>query len=77
MSWPVAVLLVIACGVVVLWWLCLYSHDGTLSGDYTKPEFAVPLNLVHTELAGKTITRAYIRKDGTFDLIADGQAVRL
>jgi hypothetical protein len=24
MTWPVAVLLVIACGVVALWWLCRY-----------------------------------------------------
>ena len=43
----------------------------------TKPEFAVPLNLVHTELAGRTITRAYIRRGGALDLIADGQVVTL
>ena len=24
MNWPAAVLLVIACGVVALWWLCRY-----------------------------------------------------
>ena len=24
MTWPAVVLLVIACGVVVLWWLCRY-----------------------------------------------------
>jgi predicted MFS family arabinose efflux permease len=24
MTWPAAVLLVIACGVVALWWLCRY-----------------------------------------------------
>lgn len=57
--------------------VCLYSHDGTLSGDYTKPEFADPLNRVHAEVAGKTITQAYIRKNGVFDLIADGRPVRI
>lgn len=57
--------------------VCLYSHDGTLSGDYTLPEFAVPLNRVHTEVAGKTITSAQFRRGGELDLIADGQLVRI
>lgn len=64
-------------GLLGIQTVCQYSHDGTLSGDYTLPEFAEPLNRVHTELVGRTITQARILLDGALDLIVDGEAVRL
>lgn len=61
----------------------IYSYDGggefsvLLHGDFRKPEMAVPLSRVHTEIAGKTITSAQFRFDGSLELIADGQLVRI
>ena len=64
-------------GLLGIQTVCQYSHDDAFSGDYTLPEFADPLNRVHTELAGRTITQARILLDGALDLIVDGEAVRL
>ncbi len=64
-------------GLLGIQTVCQYGHDNALSGDYTLPEFAEPLNRVHTELAGRTITLAHVLQDGALDLIADGEAVRL
>ena len=55
----------------------LYAHDNTLSGDFRKPELANAINRVHTEVAGKTITSAQFRMDGSLELIADGDLVRI
>lgn len=57
--------------------VCLYSHDGVLSGDYAQAAFAEPLNRAHTQVAGKTITQAQFRMDGSLELIADGGLVRI
>lgn len=57
--------------------VCLYSHDSTDWYNFTDPEFAAPLNRVHTDVAGKTITSAQFRLGGELDLIADGQLVRI
>ena len=57
--------------------VCLYAHDNELSGDFRKPALAAAIHRVHTEVAGKTITSAQFRFDGSLDLIADGQLVRI
>lgn len=57
--------------------VCLYAHDNALHGDFRKPALAAAINRVHTEVAGKTITSAQFRMDGSLELIADGQLVRI
>lgn len=57
--------------------VCLFSHDNLAGADFREPTWAAPINRVHEELAGKTVTHAVVRADRTFELIADGQVVRL